>query len=498
MHEALDISISSKRWCGRPRLRVPACGRFLPRAFELGIGVVAAVMLLLAGFGGSPVAVAQVFDDGLQSYIAPLANGQKHRLLVLGDSLAEGTQAALLDAMNGDPRLEIERKHRWLSGLSRPEHADELRDLEPSLRRNGPNILVVLLGTQDRWSLRVADGRRLAVGSMEWRDAYGRLVDETMRAMKRDGVSVYWVGLPIMRREEVNAAAIAANDVMRERAYLNGIKYIDIFSGFADEEGNYSAYGPDLAGKTRQLRDRDGIDMTEAGYGKLAHFIETELRRDLAAARAEKAIALAGDEAEQSRVRPASAQISGVSQSGSTPAAASPGALDRSASSLGGENAGPADQKAETSRISVKTLGRDGREEAVTVEIVRPAIPAAVLALVTRRESPDKATAMGDVVVDQIPGGLTVMSSITPAGDLGQGGKRKLSPAQTPYFRVLVKGERLTPRVGRADDASWPKPEPPPAAPQKQAGASQSDEDLAAPSVPLPREKDRSRRRVQR
>lgn len=469
----------------------------------MGIAVVAAFMWLLAGLGGSKVAVAQVFDDGLQSYIAPLANGQKHRLLVLGDSLAEGTQAALLDAMNGDPRLEIERKHRWLSGLSRPEHAEELRDLEPSLRRNGPNILVVLLGTQDRWSLRVADGRRLAVGSAEWRDAYGRLVDETMRAMKRDGVSVYWVGLPIMRREEVNAAAIAANDVMRERAYLNGIKFIDIFSGFADEEGNYSAYGPDLAGKTRQLRDRDGIDMTEAGYSKLAHFIETELRRDLAAARAEKAVALAGDEAEQSRVRPDSAQISGVSQAGVSQGggalAATPGSPGRAASALGGENAGPADQKAETSRISVKTLGRDGREEAVTVEIVRPAIPAAVLALVTRRESPDKATAMGDVVVDQIPGGLTVMSSITPAGDLGQGGRRKLSPAQTPYFRVLVKGERLTPRSGRADDASWPKPEPPPAAPQKQAGASQSDDDdIAASSIPLPGEKDRGRRRAQR
>jgi hypothetical protein len=31
---------------------------------------------------------------------------------------------------------------------------------------------------------------------------------------------------------------------------------------------------------------------------------------------------------------------------------------------------------------------------------------------------------------------------------------------QTPYYRVLFKGERLTPRAGRADDLPWPRPEP--------------------------------------
>ena len=42
--------------------------------------------------------------------------------------------------------------------------------------------------------------------------------------------------------------------------------------------------------------------------------------------------------------------------------------------------------------------------------------------------------------------------------------RRRLSPTQTPYFRVMVKGERVTPRPERADDVSWPRPEPPPVA----------------------------------
>jgi len=62
------------------------------------------------------------------------------------------------------------------------------------------------------------------------------------------------------------------------------------------------------------------------------------------------------------------------------------------------------------------------------------------------------------VLVDQIPGGLTVMSSIVPPRSL-DGSRRRMSPTQSPYFRVLEKGERLPPKPGRADDFTWPRPQ---------------------------------------
>ncbi len=115
--------------------------------------------------------------------------------------------------------------------------------------------------------------------------------------------------------------------------------------------------------------------------------------------------------------------------------------------------------------------GTDGTEQIVTVEIVRPAIPASVVALVTRKQSDDKAAQMGDVLVDQIPGGLTVMSSIVPPRG-SDGSRRRLSPTQSPYFRVFEQGERMPSKPGRADDFTWPRPqttaevhsEPPPMA----------------------------------
>lgn len=439
---------------GDARRSALGCSGAAGQLRRLGVWLALWSLLIFGLVVPVPFALAQTADDGgSQSFLAPFPNGERHRLVVVGDVLANGMHGGLVDVMGGDARVEIDRRHRWLSGFSRREHADEVRDLAQALKRDRVSIAVVMLGTQDRWSLRSAEGRRLGVGTREWRDELSRRVDETMRALRAAGVGVYWVGLPIMRRAEVDEAAQAINEVLRERAYLVGVKFIDVYAGFADEDGAYSAYGPDLTGKMRQLRDRDGIEMTEPGYAKLAHFVEMELKRDLVQARSERAIPLAGDEEEQSRVRPVTRALAGRPGQPAGSAAA--------ADETSRARPGSGEQKADNGRIVLKAAAG---EEAIAVEIIRPAIPDAVIALVTKSLSSDKPAIQGDSVVDQIPGGMTVISSITPMGDgTGAAGRRRLSPTQTPYFRVLVKGERLTARPGRADDVSWPKPEPPPA-----------------------------------
>ena len=90
-----------------------------------------------------------------------------------------------------------------------------------------------------------------------------------------------------MRRYEVNDPTQMMNDIVRDKAYLNGIKFIDIQAQFADESGNYSAYGPDITGRQRLLREADGVGFTFAGNRKLALFVEQEIKRDLSQARKE-------------------------------------------------------------------------------------------------------------------------------------------------------------------------------------------------------------------
>ncbi len=68
---------------------------------------------------------------------------------------------------------------------------------------------------------------------------------------------------------------------------------------------------------------------------------------------------------------------------------------------------------------------------------------------------------MGEVVADEISGGLVVLSSITPAvSSNAPGAPRRMSPSQMPYYAVLVKGDRVAAKPGRADDFAWPPVEP--------------------------------------
>ena len=408
-------------------------------------------IVAVCAIGGN---AAQAQMDGARGYITPFPGTERYKLRVIGDQYGEGMFGALQDALGSDPRLEFERRAVWLSGLTRPDSVSELNDIVRDAQSTKPNIVVIMFGSLDRWSYREG-GNRYPVGSEKWRAVYVERIDKFIRDLRATGAAIYWVGLPIMRSPKANAAAQTQNEVFRERTYLGGVRYIDVYQAFVDEQGEYSAYGPDLGGKNRLLRDNDGMHMTEAGYQKLAHFVEQAIKRDLRRAKNVRAVPLAGNEAEQALINPANAVPSPGSGDKLPNGRNAQDGGSAQAASVGGGSSG------ENSRINLKIAAQDGSERVVPIELLRPAIPAAVIAVVTRRSRPGQAAQMGDQIIDQIPGGLTVMSSITPAAGNDAGATRKLAPTQTPYFRVLVKGERIAARPGRADDTSWP----PPAAP---------------------------------
>ena len=235
------------------------------------------------------------------SYITPFPEGDVYKLQAYGDGFAEGLLNGLVEAFAGDGRVQVSRKHRPLFGLTRPEFDDEMK-AEEAPGRESFHIGVVMIGLGDRNHIRTSPRDRALLGSDEWRNEYGRRVDRFIKTLKQQGVAVYWVGQPVMRRPDVNEPAQAMNDIAREKAYLNGAKFIDIQAHFADDGGNYAPYGPDITGKQRLLREVDGVLFTYFGYRKLAHFVEQEIKRDLLQAKNERAIPLAGSEAEQKRV----------------------------------------------------------------------------------------------------------------------------------------------------------------------------------------------------
>lgn len=450
--------------------------------------VITALCVSLGLAAGPGLLCAQEEPAG-SSYVTPFPKGEVYKVAIIGDDLAEGLVYGFVDAFSTDSRLQINNKHFNINGVMRPEYDEKLVALEETLKGDPPHIAVVMLGAWDRVSLRNAAGKKVPVGTPEWRTEYGARADRLMKMLKRRNASVYWVGLPNVRKPDANDDAQMMNEVLRERVYLNGMKYIDSYAGFLDEDGSYSAWGPDMTGKIVRLRDNDGLYFSFSGNRKLAHFVERDLRRDLNQAKADRVVPLAGTDAEQKKINPDKAVVKDP--------AADPVAVGKTADAdavkAQSGTAGNGDQKADNGKISLKTIAQNGREEVATLEIVRPAIPASVIALVTRKESADKPSQMGEVLVDQISGGLNVMSTITPPSTAVSGGSgSRLSPTQSPFYRVLVKGERLSPRRGRADDQGWPRAETPAAqaaTPKKllETGAAPEGEPPPAkPVAPLP------------
>lgn len=430
----------------------PRRARRTPRCALMVLAALAAGSALMASLVVAPApADAQRLIRSGSTFLDPFPAGDIYHLTTIGDDFVGGLFAGLTEQLATDARVSVNPKPISFAGVMSGSFDSNVAALEAELTGRRVDVAVVMLGYWDMVSLRSSSGRRVRVGTDEWISEYSRRVDAIMKAVRRAKAATYWVGLPILAKPSANEAAQRMNNVMRDRAYLNGIKYIDVYAGFADEQSNFTAYGPDLEGSVRKLRLRDGVGFTRSGNRKLSNFVEQELKRDLVDSRVNRTVPLLGAADEQSRINP-----DNVANKGAEAAKAPAGRVGAPATGASPEPARQpslsADQKLDPGQITLKVRGPGGRIEEQKVEIVRPAIPASVVSLMARRQG---AQQMGDMLVQQIEGGLTIMNTVTSSRGRGRG---RLSPTQAPYFRLLVKGERLPPKPGRADDMGWQKP----------------------------------------
>jgi hypothetical protein len=344
------------------------------------------------------------------SYITPFPETDRYQTYVIGDWLAISLASGLEDAFKQDGAIQVRNATRPNAGLLRGfDWAAEVARLTAS----GPvHIAVVMMGVNDARNIRSGE-TVLRPGTPEWREAYTKEAEKLIKAFRSVGVAVYWVGLPAIGTPTLGGAVETMNDAVRQAAYLNGAKFIDTWSGFTDQAGAYSAFGPDLTGQTKRLRDGDGVGFTGAGSRKLAYYVEIVLKRDLAAARQQRNIPLAGDEEEQSRVVPRLARAR---------AGGAPSDLAEDAAAASG--AGLAQTERAPGRVDYA------------------AFAAAVIPT--------------DMVFGDLSSGLTSIAVISPLSDLSlRDSQRRIPLSERLYFRVLSKGEALPPKEGRADDFSW-------------------------------------------
>jgi hypothetical protein len=412
-------------------------GRLARHVMAVGIAI------LLAGLAGSAgSALAQGTPPVQRSYINPFPNGDRYRVLVVGDSLGDGLWSGLYRAFEDDATLEFIQRAKPSTGFVRPDSYDWNNELADLLKNDTYQIAVIMFGANDAQPIKSGKDW-LKPGSEGWREIYGQRVEAFIKKLRAANIAVYWVGLPIMRSEGQNADAEALNDVYREKAFINGAKFIETWNGFTDESGRFSAYGPDMTGQVKRLRADDGVHFTMRGYLKLAHFVEKELRRDLNLAKIERNIPLAGNEEEQAKVMGREV-VPG--RSDAQPAEPAPGQAEAAPEASAAPEHAQADQPAELQQSNVGD-----------VSLVRPAIDQSLQAAQGLTGQPASAMPDAEMITSELPSGLTAVATLSAVTDPSLASSRPRLPlSQRPYYKVLIKGEQLPPKAGRADDFAWP------------------------------------------
>ncbi|MDA7947129.1 MAG: DUF459 domain-containing protein [Hyphomicrobiaceae bacterium] len=420
---------------------------------------VALAMLAAAVAHLSSAAVAQGLSHLSNSYVTPFPEQNRYRVYVFGDSLGDGLWAGLYRAFGPEQNIDVVKKSRVSTGFVRTDYFDWNKRLTRILAAEKVHIAVVMVGANDVQPIRVKNKKKRTwhkIGTAEWREVYSQRIDQFIKSLKGSKAAVYWVGLPIMRSAKYNNHMQIMNEIFRERAFINGVKFVDTWNGFADQFGRYSAFGPDLSGQVGRLRAGDGVHFTIRGYRKLAHFVEREIRRDMRQARSERDIPLAGNVEEQARAIRRQRAPSGQKQVRNKPSVSKPkkpvGRITPQAA---------ARKKAKVKRVA--TVKPDAAKEGVValpsadgsiegIQLPRPKISQAALSAVSARYTPQS-----ELIALETNEGVTALASISPISDTNLAeALRRLPLSQRPYYRVLVKGEELTPKEGRADDFTWP------------------------------------------
>jgi hypothetical protein len=427
------------------------------------------LLSLSAIVSGAGVAAAQGAPEFQRTYVNPFPKGDRYRVVVLGDSLGDGLWSGLYRTFEEDKNLEIVNRSKVSTGFVRVDYYDWNKALDDILKENDYQMAVVMFGANDNQPIR--QGKEFfKPGTDAWREAYAQRVEAFIKKLRAAKLAVYWAGLPIMRSPDQSDDAQFLNDVFREKAFINGAKFVDTWSGFTDDSGRYSAYGPDMEGQVKRLRADDGVHFTMRGYLKLAHFVEKEMRHDLNVAKLERNIPLAGDAQEQAKMmgRAVNAGPTATPPLAETPVPPLADATDGAAPAGDAANASPApdaagaqptaDAEAPAANSQQPEAAQE-QAKAGDVELVRPAIPATTFEAAQTMSPQGAGSAMPDseMISSDLPDGLTALSSISSASDLSGSSKPKLPLTERPYYKVLIEGEQLKPKAGRADDFAWPR-----------------------------------------
>jgi hypothetical protein len=190
-------------------------------------------------------------------------------IVVFGDSQAQGVAGGLQRVLLDDPRYKVVNRSRPGAALV---HSDTewLAPVTNFIAKDKAQIAVVMFGANDRLDMRDDDGSYVHFRSDTWRDIYAKRADKVLTALTGAGLKVVWCGNPIARSAAYSEDMKYINDIYAGEVARFGSEFLPLWNVIADNQGQFTAYGPDRSGVTERLRNDDGIHFTAAGYELIA------------------------------------------------------------------------------------------------------------------------------------------------------------------------------------------------------------------------------------
>ena len=262
-------------------------------------------LILLAPLALAGPALAQSPDAPVMgsSAGAEQAEAQPRRILVLGDAAGGGLGAGLARVAEAQGEDEVSIRFNEESGLARPEVYDWPATVPKILESNSYDVIVVMLGANDRQVIR-SGSERYAFDAPEWADLYKAQLDLLLDELAKSGARIVWVGPPPMRDPEYDAAVAAISLLQRERVEARGLTFIDMRDALSGPGGGFTDVGEDDTGTVTKLRGRDGISFFKAGNNLMGQIVLTALEQADAAAAPRLAEQAAPEAAEKASLVP--------------------------------------------------------------------------------------------------------------------------------------------------------------------------------------------------
>jgi hypothetical protein len=239
--------------------------------------------------GGTGIArgPSEVPAGTVRPTLRPPTAGEPLRVYIGGDSIIRDAGDAFLNLASDSPLFETTLHYENATGLTRPDFYDWPAAFADDMAEHQPEVVFVLFGGNDSQGIIGPGGEALSgPGDPRWREEYARRVAGVMDLLRADDRVVYWIGLPPMRDDGFDRRAQVMNDIYRtaaeERPWMT---YLDTHPTFGDEQGRYVERKEDASGDVVDLRQEDGVHLSQPGATELARVMLDLIDQEIQAGR---------------------------------------------------------------------------------------------------------------------------------------------------------------------------------------------------------------------